>query len=102
MSGDEDVVTGFMAQLVASERGEKAHELPDEPLRLHYPADYVIATWLEHRLHGTLPRAGGYDDQCALLMLDWHALNLRYAAVASAPALRSGSGVAWLFDEDAR
>lgn len=89
------MVDAFMAALVAAERGEVS-EADDAPLALHYPADYALATWLEHRLHGTLPRAGGYDDQCALLMRDWHELNVRYALAQRTPQLRAGSAVEWL------
>lgn len=51
-------------------------ELEDE-VHLHYPLDYALETWQEHRLHHTYPAPGGYDDQDAFLMKDWHVINLR-------------------------
>lgn len=74
-----------MKVVIAQDRGET---LPDEPLPEPPPIqtpdlDYVIATWLQHKIHHTYPKAGGYDDQDELLMEDWHTLNLFYARVES-------------------
>lgn len=71
-----------MRVIVAQDRGEKPPDdvLP-EPPPVHHDLDYVMATWLQHRIHHTYPRAGGYDDQDELLMMDWHTLNLYYSRV---------------------
>lgn len=72
-----------MKVMIAQDKGES---LPDailpEPPPLHHDLDYVFATWLQHKLHHTYPRAGGYDDQDEYLMQDWHTLNLFYSRVA--------------------
>lgn len=68
---------------IAIDRHESLpEELLPEPPPLHYSVEYVIATWTQHKLHHTYPRAGGYDDQDEELMQDWHTLNLYYARVA--------------------
>lgn len=73
-----------MKVVVAQDKGQ---ELPDEPLPepppLNHDINYVIATWLQHKIHHTYPRAGGYDDQDELLMEDWHTMNLFYSRVES-------------------
>lgn len=51
--------------------------MPEIEIALHYPLDYVTRTWYEHRNRGTYPRAGGYDDQDAQLMDDWHVFDMR-------------------------
>lgn len=71
-----------MKVVIAQERGEAQSDEPlPEPPPIHHDLDYVIATWLQHKLHHTYPRAGGYDDQDELLMQDWHTMNLYYARV---------------------
>ena len=43
---------------------------------LNNPADYVLGTWAEHRLHDVLPEPGGFNDQDpSLVMEDWGLLN---------------------------
>lgn len=69
----------FLDNLIAAEHGEKT---PDEDenefaFGLHYPAQYVIRTWYEHRKNGLYPKGGGYDDQDAQLMDDWHMMDMR-------------------------
>lgn len=66
--------------MIASEHGERtAEETDDEPhFGLFYPKQYVIRTWYEHRKNGVYPQQGGYDDQDAQLMDDWHAMDMRY------------------------
>lgn len=69
---------------VAIDRHEDLpEELLPEPPPLNHELDYVIATWTQHKLHHTYPRAGGYDDQDEALMHDWHTLNLFYARVSN-------------------
>lgn len=73
-----------MKQVIAQEKGESPpDEILPEPPPLHHDVDYVIATWLQHKIHHTYPRAGGYDDQDELLMQDWHTMNLFYSRVES-------------------
>lgn len=70
----------FLERLAQSERGKKQpdEDIPDNPVYLHYPLEYVLRTWLDHRASGTYPEAGGYNQQDAQLMDDWAALNERY------------------------
>lgn len=73
-----------MKQVIAQEKGETSpDEILPEPPPLVHDIDYVIATWLHHKLHHVYPRAGGYDDQDEDLMQDWHTLNLFYSRVES-------------------
>ena len=71
----------------------KDNASPDDDeleITLTYPLDYVIETWLEHKLHHTYPAPGGYDDQDALLMQDWSTVNRRvnyYVGLYKTPAL---------------
>lgn len=65
-----------MRRMVAAEKGETENDVPDEPPPLNHDADYAIDTWLERRNHHLYPELGGYNDQDALLMEDWRALNL--------------------------
>ena len=63
---------------------EKGEE-DDDPLPELDPPwmddDYVIQTWVEHKIHHTYPDSGGYNDQDPYLMEDWHTMNLCYARV---------------------
>lgn len=71
-----------MIDLVSIDKLEdKEREVPPTPGALYYEAEYVIRTWLEHRLHHTYPESGGYNDQCEFLMRDWHAMNVYYSRV---------------------
>jgi hypothetical protein len=71
-----------MVQWVATEKGEDDDdELLPELDALHYNEDYVIRTWIEHKIHHTYPEPGGYNDQDPYLMSDWHTLNLCYVRV---------------------
>ncbi len=85
-----------MRAYVAAEKGEENDDIPDEPERLHFEINYVIRTWLEHKLHHTYPELGGYNDQDPWLMEDWHTLNMFYARVSkgvfSALPLSSDAG----------
>lgn len=55
----------------------------DEAVYLYYPLDYVIHTWLDHRIGGAYPAPGGYDAQDAQLMDDWHTLNKRHLYISN-------------------
>lgn len=66
-----------MRHLVALEKGEDNGEL-SEPAPLHCDSERVINTWMQHKIHHTYPRAGGYDDQDEYLMRDWQTMNLYY------------------------
>lgn len=71
-----------MSDLVSIDKMEETErEIPPLPPELFHDADYAIRTWLEHRLHHTYPDIGGYNDQCAYLMRDWHSLNIYYLRV---------------------
>jgi hypothetical protein len=70
-----------MEHLIAIEKGETIDSTLDYPFAFFHEIDYVIATWLDHRKHGTYPRAGGYDDQDSQLMADWHTMNLYHSRV---------------------
>lgn len=70
-----------MRQLVAAEKGEDDPTIPDEPTYLKSDVHYAIKTWFEHRLYHTYPSAGGYNDQDADLMDDWHVLNMYHIRV---------------------
>lgn len=70
-----------MRNLVRVEKNEQIDVNLSDPPKLHYEVNYVIRTWLDHRKHGTYPRAGGYDDQCPFLMEDWHTMNLYHTRV---------------------
>lgn len=73
-----------MKVVVAQDKGEELPpDLLPEPPPLTHDIDYVIATWLQHKLHHVYPRAGGYDDQDEDLMQDWHTMNLYYSRVAN-------------------
>lgn len=72
-----------MMQWVAAEKSEEEDdsELMPELDALHHDEDYVVRTWIEHKLHHTYPEPGGYNDQDPYLMEDWHTLNLCYVRV---------------------
>lgn len=70
-----------MRMLVKAEKGEDSGDIPDEQPPVAHDIDYVIRTWMEHHIHHTYPRAGGYDDQDADLMDDWHILSMYYVRV---------------------
>lgn len=71
-----------MERLIAAEKGEPLKDDEgDSPPPLTHDANYAIRTWLDHRRHGTYPRAGGYDDQDPDLMDDWHTLTLYHIRV---------------------
>lgn len=74
-----------MAQWVATEKGDEDENdlLPELPPLETEDEQYVIRTWIEHRLHHTYPEPGGYNDQDPYLMEDWHTLNLCYARVCA-------------------
>lgn len=55
--------------------GDEDEDDSDNP-PFHHPLDYVMETWTEHKLHHTYPESGGYNDQDALLMKDWHTVNM--------------------------
>jgi hypothetical protein len=56
---------------------DEGDELP--PLALHWPFDYVLTTWLDHKRHGIYPAPGGYDSQDAQLVKeDWPQITVRY------------------------
>lgn len=82
-----------MRILIQAEAGEGG-ETPDVLSGFVHDIDYVVKTWLEHRIHHAYPRYGGYDDQDADLMDDWHILTLYY--------IRVGQGVtsALAMDDD--
>ncbi len=84
-----------MDVLVKAEKGESAGETPGEQPTFHYPIDYVIRTWIEHKLHHIYPDAGGYNDQCKYLMEDWHTVNMYHIRVAK------GELSAQIIDEEA-
>lgn len=70
-----------MQRLIRAEKGQLGDVDLDDPMTFHYPIDYVIRTWLDHRKHGSYPETGGYNDQDPLLMQDWHTMNLYHARV---------------------
>ena len=53
--------------------------IPPEPPPFKHGVDYVIRTWLEHKIHHTYPEPGGYNDQDEDLMDDWHTVNMYYS-----------------------
>jgi hypothetical protein len=63
------------------DKGEDLDYTPSTPRKLFHDADYVKRTWLEHKIHHLYPDPGGYNDQDAHLMLDWHTLNVYYTRV---------------------
>lgn len=73
-----------MTRWVANEKGEDEDDdvLPDLS-ELNHDAEYVIRTWIEHKLHHTYPEPGGYNDQDEYLMDDWHTMNLCYLRVCA-------------------
>lgn len=75
-------VEDLMKQIIAMEKGEESKDIPDEPPPFRHEIDYVIRTWLEHKLHHTYPDIGGYNDQDSDLMDDWHIMNVYYARVS--------------------
>lgn len=80
-AADIVAVEEFMEHLIAAEKGESLRDRLDEPPPLKCEVNYAIRTWLDHRRHGTYPRAGGYDDQDPDLMDDWHTLTLYHIRV---------------------
>lgn len=82
-----------MRQLLVAESGQPDDEAPpDTPEPIANDVNYVIDTWLERKLHGLYPEAGGYNDQDESLMYDWRKLTLHYlrakAGVFTAPVIR--------------
>lgn len=67
--------------MVDAEEGRDSDTALPEPDILKHEADYVIRTWMEHKIHHTYPQPGGYDDQDEYLMRDWHTMNLYYSRV---------------------
>lgn len=66
-----------MRHLIALEKGEDPATLTP-PSPFHHDTGFVISTWMQHKIHHTYPRAGGYEDQDELLMEDWQTMNLYY------------------------
>lgn len=67
-----------MRMLIAAENGQADNDPLDEPAMLYHEADYVMDTWLERKLYGLYPAAGGYNDQDDWLMRDWRKMTLYY------------------------
>lgn len=65
-----------MRRLIAAEKGETDNAVPDVQPPFYHDIDYVLRTWLEHKIHHTYPEIGGYLDQCEFLMRDWHVVNM--------------------------
>lgn len=65
-----------MRRLVAAEKGETDPYVPDEQPPFFHDIDYIVRTWLEHKIHHTYPEPGGYNEQCEWLMRDWHVVNM--------------------------
>jgi hypothetical protein len=70
-----------MRDVVRFEKGEDDGEIPPPPSKLFHERDYVMRTWLEHKIHHTYPDRGGYNDQDEYLMRDWHTMNVYYMRV---------------------
>lgn len=70
-----------MKRVIALEKGEDTDDVPEDQPPIKHDVHYAIKTWFNHRSHHTYPRAGGYDDQDADLMDDWHTLSLYYVRV---------------------
>lgn len=70
-----------MQVLVRAEAGEENNTVPDEQPTFHHEIDYVIRTWLERKMHHTYPEPGGYNDQDAQLVEDWHTMNMYHIRV---------------------
>lgn len=66
---------------MSAEKGEAIEETPDEQPPFHYPIDYVIRVWLEHKYYHNYPEPGGYNDQCPYLMADFHTLTMYHIRV---------------------
>jgi len=63
---------------------EKNEHIPYEPIdasQFYHDIDYVIRTWLEHKMHHTYPETGSYNDQDAWLIKDWHTMNVYFSRV---------------------
>jgi hypothetical protein len=71
-----------MKRLIAADKGEEDDDEDLSTLPFKCDVHYAIKTWLEHRIHHTYPRAGGYDDQDADLMDDWFMLNVYHVRVS--------------------
>jgi hypothetical protein len=67
-----------MRALLVAESGKESGDIPAEQPTFYHEVDYVVRTWLEHRLHHAYPDAGAYNDQCNWLMKDWHTLSMYY------------------------
>lgn len=84
-----------MQVLVKAEKGEDNDSVPNEQPAFYHDIDYVIRTWLEHRVHHTYPDPGGYNDQDERLMDDWHTMTMYYIriekGVFSAPPKMEGA-----------
>jgi hypothetical protein len=70
-----------MRDVVKIDKGEELEYTSTTPRTFFYDVDYVIRTWLEHKIHHLYPDPGGYNDQDAYLMLDWHTMNVYYTRV---------------------
>lgn len=78
------------------DKGEEIEYESIDPSKFFHEIDYVIRTWMEHRIHHTYPELGGYNDQDDHLMRDWHTMNIYYNRVAhndlSAPLMPTNAG----------
>lgn len=72
-----------MKLVVSAEKGEPDDAVPPRPDDLENDADYVMETWLQHRIHHTYPEPGGYNDQDETLMRDWKTMNLWHLRVSA-------------------
>lgn len=45
---------------------------------LHYPLDYMVDTWLDHRKYGKYPESGSYNDQDPLWWADMRLMTMRF------------------------
>lgn len=71
-----------MVRLARYMLGKDTEPIPEPPedYIFNFPRAYAVETWQQYRNHGTLPRAGGWDDQPAgLVSDDWGYLNWVYA-----------------------
>lgn len=71
-----------MEDVVRADKGEEIGYTARPAPHLYHEREYVIRTWLEHKLHHNYPESGSYNDQDAYLMLDWHTMNLYYTRVS--------------------
>lgn len=78
----ENAIDAFLEFAARAEMNLTSKDNEDEEAAafpgLHYPLDYMIDTWLDHRKYGKYPESGSYNDQDPLWWQDMHLMTARF------------------------